>query len=131
MITYKKGKEFTSEDLINLYIQCGLRRPIKTPERIKSMIDCANVFYTAWDKDKMIGVVRCMTDYSFCCYIADLGIDRAYKKQGIGRELIRLVREELGEGVAYILLSSDEGVNFYKKIGFEPNEKGFWIARKF
>lgn len=78
----------------------------------------------------MIGIARALTDWSFCCYLSDLAVDKDVQKTGIGRELIARVREETGEGVALILLAAPSAMANYPKVGFEKIENGFVIKRK-
>lgn len=94
------------------------------------MIENSGVLITAWDNHRLIGVARAITDYSYCCYLSDLAVNKDYQNKGIGRELIRLVQEQIGEEVALLLLSSPIAMEYYPKIGFEKIENGFKIARK-
>jgi histone acetyltransferase (RNA polymerase elongator complex component) len=52
-----------------------------------------------------------------------------YKHAGIGKRLIELTREKLGEEVTLILLSALEAMEYYPKIGFEKIDNGFIIHR--
>jgi uncharacterized glyoxalase superfamily protein PhnB len=70
------------------------------------MLDHANLTITAWDGEKLIGVSRALTDFSFCCYLSDLAVDESYQRSGIGRELIRCTREEAGLECVLLLLSA-------------------------
>lgn len=89
-----------------------------------------NILFTAWLGDRMIGITRALTDWSFCCYLSDLAVDKDVQKSGIGRELIARVREEIGEGVALILLAAPSAMEYYPKVGFEKIENGFMIKVK-
>jgi len=50
------------------------------------MIDHADLTITAWDGSKLVGIARAITDYSYCCYLSDLAVDRAYQNLGIGKQ---------------------------------------------
>ncbi len=67
------------------------------------MIDNSVIIITAWDNDKLIGIARAITDYSYCCYLSDLAINKEYQNKGIGKELVQLVQKDIGEEVALIL----------------------------
>ncbi len=68
----------------------GIRRPFNDLARMQQMIDRADVTATASDGDTLVGVSRSLTDFCFSCYLSDLAVDRAYQRQGIGKELVRL-----------------------------------------
>ena len=94
------------------------------------MFDNANLVISAWDRDRLVGVCRALTDYSYCCYLSDLAVDRDYQKQGIGGALTAQVREAIGAEVSLILLSAPAAMSYYPTKGFIPVENGFVIKRQ-
>ena len=58
-------------------------------------------------------------DFCFACYLSDLAVDRAYQHQGIGKELVRLTKEAIGEQTTLVLIAAPEAVDYYPKIGFQ------------
>ena len=52
----------------------------------------------------------------YCTYLSDLAVDEAYQKQGIGKELIRLTKQETPKATL-ILLAAPDAVNYYPHIG--------------
>jgi predicted N-acetyltransferase YhbS len=107
----------------------GIKRPYQDTERIDRMIQNADIIITAWKADKMVGVARALTDYSYCCYLSDLAVDAEYQKSGIGRELVNRLRQRLGEECSLVLLSAPGAMEYYPKIGFTNTDKAFVIAR--
>jgi ribosomal protein S18 acetylase RimI-like enzyme len=93
------------------------------------MIDHANLIVSAWDGTKLIGIGRALTDFSFCCYLSDLAVDRDYQRAGIGRALVAAVLEQIGDCCSLILLSVPEAMEYYPKLGFEEIKNGFMIRR--
>ncbi|WP_146812496.1 GNAT family N-acetyltransferase, partial [Aneurinibacillus danicus] len=69
-------------------------------------------------------------DFSYCCYLSDLAVDKDYQKSGIGKELIGRIRNIIGEEVALILLSAPNAMDYYPKVGFDKVDNGFIIRRK-
>jgi len=129
-ITYRNNKDVKLEDVIRVFRNSGITRPTDQPKRIQDMIRYSDILLTAWLGDRMIGVARALTDWSFCCYLSDLAVDKDVQKSGIGRELIARVREEIGEGVSLIILAAPSAMEYYPKVGFEKIENGFVIKRK-
>ena len=94
------------------------------------MLDNANLTVSAWDGDKLVGVARALTDYGYCCYLSDLAVDKEYQRKGIGEELVNQVRTQVGEETTIMLLSAQEAMEYYPKIGFEKTDNAFLIPRK-
>jgi predicted N-acetyltransferase YhbS len=98
--------------------------------RIARMFANANLIFSAWTDGRLVGVCRALTDFSYCCYLSDLAVDRNFQNQGIGKELIRRVQAAIGTEVALILIAAPEAASYYPKLGFDNIESGFIIKRK-
>lgn len=129
-IEYKVNEPVRVEDVIRVFRSSGIRRPVDQEERIQQMIDHSHLIISAWDDEKLIGVARALTDFSYCCYLSDLAVDADYQRSGIGVQMIERVKEKIDEQTALILLSAPEAMEYYPKIGFEKIENGFIIKRK-
>ncbi|MGG1292854.1 GNAT family N-acetyltransferase [Bacillus smithii] len=129
-IVYKYNEPVKAEDVIQVFRNSGITRPIGQKERIQKMLDHANLILTAWDHNRLVGIARALTDFSYCCYLSDLAVDKDYQKSGIGKELIERIREIIGEEVALILLSAPSAMDYYPKVGFDKVDNGFIIRRK-
>ncbi|QGH35721.1 GNAT family N-acetyltransferase [Gracilibacillus salitolerans] len=129
-IMYKNDITITPRDLSEVFHASGIKRPYDDLDRMQQMLDHANVLVTAWDQEKIVGVARGLTDFSYCCYLSDLAVVQAYQHQGIGKQLIEQVKEELNEHVALILLSAPSAMDYYPKVGFDKIENGYIIKRK-
>ena len=128
-ITYKTDTLPTAEQVIALYDNCGLPRPTNDKARIQKMIENADLLVTAWDNEELVGVSRCITDWVWCCYLADLAVSTAHKKSGIGKMLINITREKVGEQSMVLLLSVPTAMEYYPKMGFTKQESSFIINR--
>ncbi len=113
-----------------IYDDSGLRRPTKDKVRIKKMFDNSNLVISAWNKDELVGISRALTDFSYCCYLSDLAVKKKFQKCGIGKELIRITKEQIGENSMLLLLSAPEAMEYYPKIGMEKAGNGFFIKRE-
>jgi N-acetylglutamate synthase-like GNAT family acetyltransferase len=129
-IFYKDDVIPTAEQIITLYNNAGLPRPTADAERIKKMYDNSNLVITAWDEETLVGVSRCITDWCWSCYLADLAVQPGYQKEGIGKKLIELTKEKAGEQTMILLLSVPDAMNYYPKVGFTKEDRAFAIYRK-
>lgn len=130
MITYKLNQPLEVEDVIRVFDASGISRPTKDRERIGRMLKNASLTVSAWDGSRLIGVCRALTDFSYCCFLSDLAVDRAYQHQGIGKEMIARLRTEIGDEVSLIIQAAASSMSYYPQLGFEKMENGFMIARK-
>ena len=128
-ITYCFDKRPLADEVIELYDNAGLPRPTSDKERIQKMFDNSNLVVTAWDNDLLVGVSRSITDWVWACYLSDLAVRDDYKKAGIGRQLINLTREKVGNQSMILLLSVPAAMEYYPKVGFERQESSFIINR--
>ncbi|PZD94636.1 GNAT family N-acetyltransferase [Paenibacillus sambharensis] len=128
-IVYKLNAAVQTEDVIRVFRSSGIKRPVDQPERIAQMLAEANLTITAWDGDKLVGIARALTDFSYCCYLSDLAVDADYQKGGVGKELLGLVRQHIGEEVSLILLSAPEAMEYYPKVGLDKLDNAFGVRR--
>lgn len=128
-ITYSLEKRPNAAQIIELYDNAGLPRPTNDEERIQNMFDNSNLIVTAWDDDLLVGVSRSITDWVWSCYLADLAVRKEYKKKGIGKQLIKLTKEKVGEQSMVLLLSVPTAMEYYPKVGFVKQESSFIMNR--
>lgn len=127
-ITYQIAPDLSTEAFIDILERStlGERRPVDDLECIESMIKNADIIVTAIADGKIVGVARAVTDFSYCCYLSDLAVDESFQHQGIGKKLIRKMREQLGAKCKLILLSAPAAVEYYPKIGFTQHSSA-WV----
>lgn len=128
-VEYRINAILAPEQLGALFEKSGIRRPSNDLDRLQRMIEHANLMVTAWDGEQLVGVARALTDFSWCCYLSDLAVDRAYQRQGIGRELVRRVQMEAGEEATLVLVSAPGAMEYYPKIGLEAAPNAWLIKR--
>jgi predicted N-acetyltransferase YhbS len=128
VIEYKTGNNLDLDAVIELYraSTLGERRPVDDRERMRKMLQYANLVVTAWDGDLLVGLSRSMTDFAFCTYLSDLAVRLEYQRQGIGKELVRQTREAAGPHAKIILLSAPKAVAYYPHIGFTQHPSA-WV----
>ncbi|MBQ4605887.1 MAG: GNAT family N-acetyltransferase [Clostridia bacterium] len=91
-------------------------------ERIARLVQTVSISLTARDEqDTIVGVLFALTDYAYWLYVTDLGVDRAYTKQGIGRALMKTAHEIAGgeKDIAVYLIANENAVPFYEKLGMK------------
>lgn len=118
MITYKIENDLDADEFISVLNKStlGERRPVNERDRIDKMLQHANLIITARSYGKLAGVSRSLTDFAYCTYLADLAVDEAFQKQGIGKELIRQTKLAAPQA-KIILLAAPAATEYYPHIG--------------
>lgn len=129
-ISYGFEEKIDGAEVADVFRRSGIHRPVDDVERIQRMVDNADIIVTARSNGQLVGVARAITDYSYCCYLSDLAVDTGYQRSGIGKELVRLIQEKLGDEVTLLLVAAPTAVEYYPRIGFEKLDKAFSIRRK-
>lgn len=98
-----------------------------TPKILKKLINAFHkslYILTAWDKDKLVGLIRVIGDGQFIIYIQDLLVAEEYQRRGIGSNLLKKVLEKYKKVRQKILLTdnTEETNAFYKASGFNRAE---------
>lgn len=91
-------------------------------ERISKLVNNATISLAARNKEGLIvGVLFGLTDYAYWLYVTDLGVDRAYEGQGIGRQLMKTAHDKAGgeKDIAVYLIAKEKAIPFYEKLGMK------------
>ncbi len=131
-LVYRVNTPITREQFEGILYASGLaeRRPIHDAARLQRMLDHANLTLTAWDGERLVGIARALTDWSFCCYLSDLAVDKEYQRRGIGRELIERMQALIGEDVMLLLVSAPAAMDYYPHIGMEKMKRAWYVPRR-
>jgi ribosomal protein S18 acetylase RimI-like enzyme len=129
-IDFKINALIETSDIIALYKNCGLPRPIDDESRIAAMFANSNLVVSAWFGNELVGISRTLTDFVWSSYLADLAVRSDFQKSGIGQKLVEITREQVTEQSMVLLLSVPEAMEYYPKIGMTKVEQGFIFNRK-
>lgn len=129
-IAYRDDAKITVEAAIDLYKRStlGERRSVDRHDIFEGMLNNSNLIITAWDGERLVGISRSLTDFTYVAYLADLAVDAEYHRQGIGKQLIQETRQRLGRECMVVLLAAPKANEYYSKLGFEHNPRA-WILK--
>jgi len=95
-------------------------------KRISKLIKNVSISLVAKTKTgKIVGVLFGLTDFAYWLYVTDLGVDREYEGQGIGRRLMKTAHELAGgeKDIAVYLIANEDAIPFYEKLGMKKSEE--------
>ena len=127
-INYQVNPEISVHDLIDILHKStlGLRRPLADLEAMESMLAHANYYIGAYENGNLVGLARAMTDFVYTTYLADLAVDEKYQHQGIGKELIKILKINIPKA-KLILLAAPAAEAYYPKIGMQNHPHCYYI----
>lgn len=93
-------------------------------------LDASPYCVCAYDKDKIIGMVRLSGDQGMYGYIQDTIVFPGYQGKGVGKKMIQIILKNLQHKKGYLLgtCPSKASVEFYSSFGFKKrpeNPNGF------
>lgn len=94
-------------------------------ERIGKLVNNVSISLIARNEEnKIIGALFGLTDYCYWLYVTDLGVDREYEGQGIGRKLMETAHIIAGgeKDIAVYLIADENAIPFYEKLGMKLSD---------
>jgi len=127
-INYQVNPIISVHDLIDILKKStlGLRRPLADLEAMESMLAHANYYIGAYENGQLVGLARAMTDFVYTTYLADLAVNEKYQHQGIGKELIKILKINIPRA-KLILLAAPAAEAYYPKIGMQNHPHCYYI----
>jgi ribosomal protein S18 acetylase RimI-like enzyme len=124
IITYTEEKLFTQEEVQQLFLSVGWVSGQYPSRLYKALINSSTVL-TAWDKDKLVGLVRVLDDSEMVAYMHYVLVNPDYQGHKIAGTMISMIKEKYKDYL-YIEIMPEEKKNaaFYEKFGFKIMENG-------
>uniref|UniRef100_UPI0027DB3A12 GNAT family N-acetyltransferase n=1 Tax=uncultured Haemophilus sp. TaxID=237779 RepID=UPI0027DB3A12 len=91
-ITYTEERNFTPQQAADLFL--SVRWVVgKYPDRLyKALMNSSRVI-SAWDGNRLVGLIRVMDDSELVCFINYVLVHPDYHGQGIAGRLLEMVKE--------------------------------------
>ncbi len=123
-ITYTEEKKFTQEQIQQLFLSVGWVSG-QYPARLYKALMHSSTVITAWDGNKLVGLVRLLDDSELVAYMHYVLVTPKYHGMGIAGSMIQMVKEKYKDYL-YIELMPEERKNahFYEKYGFHIMQDG-------
>jgi len=120
-IQYKTTKNFSENELKELFLSVNWSSGNYPEKLVKAMENSSSVF-SAWNGDKLVGLINILDDGIMTAYAHYLLITPEYQHIGIGENLIKLVADKYKDYLRIILIAYDKEIGFYEHCGFTVGE---------
>lgn len=117
-IAIRATHDFDEATLQDLFLSVGWSSG-HFPDRLVAAMRGFECVFSAWDADKLVGLICAMDDHSMTAYVHYLLVRPEYQGMGIGHDLVERVRERYADYLRIVVVAYDEEVGFYEGCGFE------------
>lgn len=123
-IIYTEEKTFTQEQVRELFLSVGWVSG-EYPTRLHKALKHSSTVITAWDGERLVGLVRVLDDSEMVAYMHYVLVHPEYHGHGIAGKMIDMVKEKY-KNFLYIEVMPEERKNasFYEKHGFDIMSDG-------
>lgn len=120
-LIFKETRDFHEKELEELFLSVNWSSG-KYPEKLRIAMKNSDKVVSAWDGDKLIGLMNSLSDGIMTAYFHYLLVNPEYHKKGIGRDLVAKMLSIYKDYPRKVLIAYDNELEFYKHCGFEIGE---------
>jgi GNAT superfamily N-acetyltransferase len=118
-IYYKTDIEnITHEGLQELFLSVEWESG-KFPRELLKAIKGSHSVITAWDGEKLIGLINALSDGALTAYFHYMLVNPSYQGKGIGKEMMDMMLDRYKGYHTKVLIAYPNVVEFYGKLGFK------------
>ena len=129
-IEYKRTKEFSAAELQRLFLSVNWESG-NYPEKLVRAMHNSTQVVSAWDGDKLVGLVRALDDGETVAFLHYLLVDPAYQGHHIGDELMKQIMRSYQNLLYVKVIPSDpKTIPFYERYGFQQYDNYSAMVRK-
>ena len=119
-IKYKDIHDFSEKKLEELFLSVGWSSG-HFPEKLVVAMKNFKTVFSAWDEEKLVGMICAMDDGIMNAYVHYLLVDPDYHGNTIGRTLVGMMKEHYKDYLRVAVIAYDKEVHFYENCGFEKS----------
>ena len=119
-ITYKDTHTFTEKELEELFLSVDWSSG-HYPDKLVVAMENFKTVYSAWDDEKLVGMICSMDDGIMNAYVHYLLVNPEYHGQKIGRTLVDMMKKHYEDYLRIAVIAYDNEAHFYKNCGFEKS----------
>ena len=120
-IEYREVKEFSVGELEKLFLSVDWSSG-EHPEKLQQVMKNSDAVYSAWDNDKLVGLINALSDGVMTTYFHYLLVAPDYQSKGIGSKLVELMLDKYQDYKTKLLIAYADKKEFYQQCGFAVEE---------
>ena len=120
-IVYKNTHHFSKKQLENLFLSVEWSSG-HFPEKLVIAMKNFETVYSAWDGDRLVGLVCAMDDGIMNVYVHYLLVHPDYQLKGIGKQLVERIKNHYKDYMRIVVVAYDAEMKFYEYCGFEKSD---------
>lgn len=129
-ITISNRRDIDLEKIIDLY-KANQWSSADKPIELYNALTNSHSLFSAWDKDKLVGIGNAISDGHLVVYYPHLLVHPDYQGKGIGQMIVEKMQENYGHFHMQMLTADGKSINFYQKVGFKRagQTEPMWIYK--
>lgn len=120
-IIYRDTHDFNEKELQELFLSVEWSSG-NYPEKLVVAMRNFETVYTAWDGDKLVGLICAMDDGIMTAYIQYLLVNPEYQNMGIGKHLVEMMKSKYVDYLRIVLVAYNDEIGFYESCGFKKGD---------
>ena len=116
-IRYRDDVTPSRSEIVDLYRSLAWSSADK-PEALHAAMAGSHGLVTAWDGERLVGLGNAISDGHLVVYYPHLLVRPEYQGQGIGAEIMGMMKRRYGGFHQQALIADARAVGFYEKLGF-------------
>lgn len=118
----KEYQTYNEQEVIDLYQSVGWTNYTSCPEMLEEAYKNSLCILGAFEKEKLVGVVRVVGDGISIVFVQDILVLPEYQRQGVGSALMRAILKKYASVYQVELLtdSTEKSKAFYSSVGLVP-----------
>lgn len=114
---YKNTHDFDSNELERLFLSVEWSSG-HFPDKLAAAMKNFDTVFSAWDGNKLIGMICAMDDGIMNAYVHYLLVDPEYHSKGAGRTLVGMVKQKYSSYMRIAAIAYNDEMHFYENCGF-------------
>lgn len=129
-IRLSEDRDIDRDQILNLY-KANKWSSAEKPDELLNALKNSHSLFTAWDRDKLIGLANSISDGFLVVYYSHLLVHPKYQGKGIGKMIMDKFQEKYSGFHQQVLIADGRAIDFYKKCGFVKAGKcePMWIYK--
>ena len=113
----KDTHDFTPDQLQDLFLSVEWSSG-HFPDKLAIAMRNFKTVFSAWDGDKLIGMICAMDDGVMNAYVHYLLVRPEYQGKGVGRQLVERMKAQYKDYLRIVVVAYNNEVGFYEHCGF-------------